>query len=170
MRITLRSEHVMSRRSALALLGASVAVPFAACKGAGSSQAIVPAGASGGALHYMSLHDVARRIAARELSPVDLTQHMLDRIAKLDPTLKSYATVMHDLALADAHAAEQEIQAGMYRGPLHGVPIAVKDLSSCSTRSRGAIPTIRRHSMRRPRGRTCGRCQSAHLECPVRDL
>lgn len=121
-------EPLMSRRNALALLGASVVVPFAACKGAGSSQTTVIGRASGEGLHYMSLHDVARRIAAREISPVDLAHHMLDRIAKLDPTLKSYATVMHDQALADAHAAEQAIQAGNYRGPLHGVPVAVKDL------------------------------------------
>ncbi len=128
MRVTLESEPSMSRRSALALLGASIVVPFAACKGAGSSQATVVGSASGEALHYMSLRNVARRIAAREISPVDLTRRMLDRIAKLDPTLKSYATVMHDQALADAHAAAQAIQAGNYRGPLHGVPIAVKDL------------------------------------------
>ena len=128
MRVTLGSEPSMSRRSALALLGASIVVPFAACKAAGSSQATVGGSAGGEALHYMSLRNVARRIAARELSPVELTQRMLDRIAKLDPTLKSYATVMHDQALADAHAAAQAIQAGNYRGPLHGVPIAVKDL------------------------------------------
>ena len=53
---------------------------------------------------------------------------MLDRIAKVDPLLKSYATVMGEQALATARAAEREIRAGRYRGPLHGVPIAVKDL------------------------------------------
>ena len=62
------------------------------------------------------------------LSPVDLTQAMLERIAKVDPRLKSYATVMHEQALADARAAHQEIEAGRYRGPLHGVPIGIKDL------------------------------------------
>ena|ERR1700679_516380 len=53
---------------------------------------------------------------------------MLDRIAKVDPRFKSYATVMSEHALADARAALQKIQAGRYRGPLHGVPIAIKDL------------------------------------------
>jgi amidase len=53
---------------------------------------------------------------------------MLDRIAKVNPRLKSYATVMSEHALADASAALQEIQAGRYRGPLHGVPITIKDL------------------------------------------
>ena len=77
---------------------------------------------------YLSLREAARRIAAREVSPVDLTRRMLARIAKLDPVLKSYATVMGDQAMADARAAAAEIAAGRYRGPLHGVPIAVKDL------------------------------------------
>ena len=79
-------------------------------------------------LYYMSLRDVARRIQSRDLSPVDLTRLMLDRITSVDPRLKSYATVMADQALADARAALQEIEAGRYRGPLHGVPIGIKDL------------------------------------------
>ncbi len=84
---------------------------------------------SGGqALHYMSLQDVGRRIASREISPVMLTRYMLDRIGKVDPILKSYATLMTDQALADAHASEREIQGGNYRGPLHGVPVGIKDL------------------------------------------
>lgn len=53
---------------------------------------------------------------------------MLDRIAAVDPKLKSYATVMPEQAQVAAKRAEEEIQRGMYRGPLHGVPIAVKDL------------------------------------------
>ena len=59
---------------------------------------------------------------------MELTQAILDRIGSLDGDLKSYATVMADSALASARAAEQEIAAGNYRGGLHGVPIAVKDL------------------------------------------
>jgi len=65
---------------------------------------------------------------AHELSPVGLTRQMLERIAAVDPRLKSYATVMRDQAMADATAAAKEIASGHYRGPLHGVPIAVKDL------------------------------------------
>jgi amidase len=53
---------------------------------------------------------------------------MLARIARVDPVLKSYATLMADQAIADARAAEKEIQSGQYRGPLHGMPIGVKDL------------------------------------------
>ena len=77
---------------------------------------------------YLSLHETARRIAAREVSPVDLTREMLARIAAVDPVLKSYATVMADGAMADAQIAAREIAAGRYRGPLHGVPIGIKDL------------------------------------------
>ncbi len=81
-----------------------------------------------GTLHFASLTDVAALIQSERISPVELTQIMLDRIAVVDRRLKSYATVMIDHALAAADAAEQEIQAGSHRGPLHGVPIAVKDL------------------------------------------
>jgi len=77
---------------------------------------------------YLSLRAVARRIAAREVSPIDLTRRMLARIATVDPVLKSYATVMGDRAIADAEKAASEIAAGRYRGPLHGVPIGIKDL------------------------------------------
>jgi amidase len=113
-------DNAMSRRQALTLLGASALVPSHSMNAA--------TGPSSEALHYIGLQEAARRIASRELSPVRLTQHMLDRIAQVDPVLKSYATVMGEQALADARAAEKEIQSGSYRGGLHGVPIAVKDL------------------------------------------
>jgi amidase len=86
------------------------------------------AAAGGEALHYLSLEAVARRIQSRAISPVDLTQIMLARIARIDPLLKAYATVMPEAAMADARAAARDIAAGHYRGPLHGVPVAVKDL------------------------------------------
>src|SRR3569623_825009 len=81
---------------------------------------------------YLSLRAVAGHIASRDISPVELTRRMLTRIATVDPILKSYATVMTDQALRDASAAATEIRAGKYRGPLHGVPIGIKDL--CFTR------------------------------------
>lgn len=85
---------------------------------------------------YMGLVEAGRAIAARKLSSVELTTAMLERIAALDPTLHAYATVTADHALEQAKAADGEIAAGRSRGPLHGVPIAVKDL--CYTKG---IPT-----------------------------
>lgn len=75
-----------------------------------------------------TLNEVAGLIKKKEVSPVELTQAMLDRITALDGKLYSYLTVTSDLALQQARTAEQEILKGTYRGPLHGMPIAVKDL------------------------------------------
>jgi len=87
-------------------------------------------------LHYLELMELAARIKAREVSPVEVTQALIDRIATLDGALGSYALVTADAAMAQAKSAEAEIAASRYRGPLHGVPIAVKDL--CWTRG---VPT-----------------------------
>jgi amidase len=89
-----------------------------------------------GDLHYLSLDEVARRLKARKLSSVEATQAMLARIGKVDPKLKSYATLTPERALADAARLDAETAAGTSRGPLHGVPIAVKDL--CNT---AGVPT-----------------------------
>lgn len=121
-------DHLMSRRSALALLGAGALVPLQACSAPLSSPPSAAGAGTSEALHYLGLQEIGRLIASRDVSPVELTQHMLDRISKVDATLKSYATVMAEPALAAARSAEQEILTGKYRGPLHGVPIAVKDL------------------------------------------
>ncbi len=79
-------------------------------------------------LHYLELTDVGQRIRRKELSPVEVTQAQLDRIASVDGDLKSYVMVLADDALAEARRAEAEIGRGEIRGPLHGVPVAVKDL------------------------------------------
>lgn len=79
-------------------------------------------------LHYLDLLEVGRRIQARELSPVEVTEAQLARIDALDGALHSYATVTPERALRQARAAEDEIMRGDIRGPLHGVPIALKDL------------------------------------------
>jgi len=79
-------------------------------------------------LCLLSLEDVAGRIRAREISPVDVTRAVLERIERLNPRLNAYMTVTPDTALEHAHVAEREIAAGGYRGPLHGIPIAHKDL------------------------------------------
>jgi len=91
---------------------------------------------SGSDLHYLELVELARRIRAKEVSPVEATRAQLARIEALDGRLRSYALVLAEQALADARQAEAEIARGAVRGPLHGVPIAVKDL--CWTKG---IPT-----------------------------
>jgi aspartyl-tRNA(Asn)/glutamyl-tRNA(Gln) amidotransferase subunit A len=75
-----------------------------------------------------TITEAAAHIADRSISPLELTQAYLDRIQRLNPLLNAYITVTADRALADARAAEAEIARGAYRGPLHGIPIAVKDL------------------------------------------
>ena len=83
-------------------------------------------------LHFKTIVEMASLIESKALSPVEVTESALERINQQDPQYKSYATVMADQARASARAAEQAIAAGNYLGPLHGVPIAVKDL--CFTR------------------------------------
>jgi len=80
------------------------------------------------ALHYLDLTELSRRLHAREISPVEATTVELTRIERLDGQLKSFAHMMAESALVQARAAEAEITRGEIRGPLHGVPIAVKDL------------------------------------------
>jgi len=76
----------------------------------------------------LSLAAAAAGIASRELSPVELTQAALDRIQALDPRLNAFITVSGESALAAARAAEGAIAAGYHLGPLHGIPLALKDL------------------------------------------
>ena len=71
---------------------------------------------------------ISARIADRSVSPVALTEMMLNRISSIDPKLRSYVTVLRDDALKSATVAEKEIAGGNYRGPLHGIPIAIKDI------------------------------------------
>ena len=79
-------------------------------------------------LHFKTITEVAGLVRSRQLSPVELTQALLGRIEELDSDLKSYATVMSKHAVTSAQKAEKEIGSGGYKGPLHGIPIAVKDL------------------------------------------
>src|SRR5438093_3672472 len=79
-------------------------------------------------LHFHTITELAALIKSQQLSPVAVTRALLERIAQLDGRYKSYAIVMPGQALEAARVAEQDICAGTYRGPLHGVPVAVKDL------------------------------------------
>ena len=78
-------------------------------------------------LPFLSATELGSLIQSREVSPVEATEAYLERIPRIDGKLNSYITVTPDRALADAKKAEQEIVSGKYRGPMHGVPIAVKD-------------------------------------------
>jgi Asp-tRNA(Asn)/Glu-tRNA(Gln) amidotransferase A subunit family amidase len=84
--------------------------------------------ASDTALHDLTLAEAAALVRARKLSPVEYTQALLDRTEALDPQLNSYITRTPDAALEAARAAEAEIARGGWRGPLHGIPFAVKDI------------------------------------------
>jgi len=123
--------RVVTRRDALALLGgAAVSGMLSACGTAPVAPPPAPPTSPSRkeALHYAGLLDVARMIEARELSPVELTEKMLERINAVDGRTQAYVTLTAHRALAAARQAEAELDAGVYRGPLHGVPVAVKDL------------------------------------------
>jgi amidase len=79
-------------------------------------------------VHYLSLTEVSGKLRCGELKPTALSELILARIAHHDEWLKSYTTVLTDRAMAKARQAEAELDRGFWRGPLHGVPIAVKDL------------------------------------------
>jgi aspartyl-tRNA(Asn)/glutamyl-tRNA(Gln) amidotransferase subunit A len=81
-------------------------------------------------LFHLSVTELAKRIESKALSPVDLTQMYLSRSEKYGPHLNAYARLTPEIAMEQAQAAEKEIRRGHYRGPLHGIPYAAKDLLS----------------------------------------
>src|SRR6266478_3114351 len=87
-------------------------------------------------LCFLTLGELSARLRRREVTSAAATRAVLDRIHQLNPTLRAYLTILDDSALSQAVAADKEIAAGKWRGPLHGVPVAVKDL--CWTKG---VPT-----------------------------
>jgi aspartyl-tRNA(Asn)/glutamyl-tRNA(Gln) amidotransferase subunit A len=79
-------------------------------------------------LYELSMTEVSEKIRTKEVSPVEVTQSALARLEDVEPTLTAFVTTTPELALEQAKIAEHEIRDGKYRGPLHGVPLAVKDL------------------------------------------
>jgi amidase len=79
-------------------------------------------------LHYLSLLEIAERIRRQDVTAETVTRHLLERIETHERRLHSIAHLLADSALDQARRADQEIRSGLYRGPLHGVPIGVKDL------------------------------------------
>jgi aspartyl-tRNA(Asn)/glutamyl-tRNA(Gln) amidotransferase subunit A len=79
-------------------------------------------------LNFLDLAEASRLVQTRTVSPVELTRACLDRIERLDPILKAFITVTAESALQEARQAESEISKGNWKGPLHGIPLALKDL------------------------------------------
>ena len=79
---------------------------------------------------YESIGELAKKIESKQISPVELTESYLARSERLGPKLNAYARLTPELALNQARAAERDIHRGHYRGPLHGIPYAAKDLLS----------------------------------------
>ena len=78
-------------------------------------------------IEQATISDISSHLRRKKLSPVELTSVLLAKTRKLNPVLNAYVTITEERALADAKAAEQEIQQGRYRGALHGVPFSIKD-------------------------------------------
>ena len=79
------------------------------------------------ALLDLTISELAPRIASREVSPVEVTEAALARADRLQPKLNSFITLLHERALSRARELESELASGKYRGPLHGIPIGIKD-------------------------------------------
>ena len=88
-------------------------------------------------LHFLTIAEAAQLIRSRKLSPVEYTDALLARVSALEPQLNAFITVTAELAREQAHRAEAEIMSGRYRGPLHGVPCALKDIYN----TRGILTT-----------------------------
>jgi aspartyl-tRNA(Asn)/glutamyl-tRNA(Gln) amidotransferase subunit A len=93
----------------------------------------------------LTISQLAPLLRRRKLSPVELTRWILTRIERLQPHLNAYITITSDLALRQARQAEKEIAKGQYRGPLHGIPISLKDLfHTRGVRTTGGSRILRR--------------------------
>jgi aspartyl-tRNA(Asn)/glutamyl-tRNA(Gln) amidotransferase subunit A len=97
-------------------------------KGAGHADIGPQHNAQGSSLTKLSLSEASQLLRSKKVSPVELAQECLSNIDRLNPKLNAFITVTPDSALAQAHKAEDEIQRGRWSGPLHGIPIALKDL------------------------------------------
>jgi len=86
---------------------------------------------------FISIRELSKRVRTRQVSPVELTETFLYRLENLGPKYNAVVTVTKERAMEQARRAEKEIEAGRYRGPLHGIPYGVKDLLATS----GGIPT-----------------------------
>ena len=79
---------------------------------------------------FASATEILKSIRSKKISPVEITRLYLDRIERLNPQLNSYLTIASDQAIKTAKSAEQAVMQGDKLGPLHGIPISIKDLES----------------------------------------
>jgi aspartyl-tRNA(Asn)/glutamyl-tRNA(Gln) amidotransferase subunit A len=97
-------------------------------------------------LHFLTIAEASAMIRARQLSPVELTQAFITRIKHLDGRLNSHLLLLEEAALADATRAEAEIIAGDWKGPLHGIPIGLKDIyNTAGVRTTGHSALFKDH-------------------------
>src|SRR5229473_5041854 len=120
----------MSRRSFVktTLAGAAGALIPRRASSSGRAGAGGRGAGYGASLSALSLYEASQLVHSKKVSPVELTQECLARFEKLNPKLNAFITVTADSALAEARGAEAEIQRGHWKGPLHGIPLALKDL------------------------------------------
>ena len=112
-------------------------------------------------IHFKQLADVAQGIKTRQLSPVEITDALLARIEALNPTYHAYSHVMNDRARTQAVKAEREISQGDYKGPLHGVPIAIKDLLDIAGEATTCGSTIKQSAVASRNAGVVDRLQNA---------
>src|SRR5689334_8902727 len=119
-------ERNFSRRSFIktALTGTAASLAWTATNAEASQSPGTPTDE----LTSMSIREAAELVRRKKVSPVELTRACLRRVEQFNPALNAFITVTSEAALAQARTAEAEIQKGMWRGPLHGIPLSLKDL------------------------------------------
>ena len=121
-----RNQSHLSRRKALGLLGLgtlAIQLPMA-CNGWQSNKEALEKEL----VYYKTISEISKMIKSGEITSTELCQLMLNRIAMVDKKLNSYLIIFNEEALAAAAKLDKELAYGKYRGPLHGIPVAVKDL------------------------------------------
>ena len=111
-------------------------------------------------LKFASISELASLIKSQDISPVEIAQNTLDRISALDGNINAFLAVFDETVIRDAQVAESEIVRGMYRGPLHGVPVGLKDLIDVAGKVTTAGSTILAKNMAK---------NDAKVTCLLRD-
>src|SRR5271156_1244571 len=133
----------ISRREFASLCGGALAVGGLAATWPRTARAAETA-SSEDQLTSLTLVEASARIHSKAVTPTQLTKAVLARIAVYDPKINAYITVMSEQALEQAAKLDEEQKAGKFRGPLHGIPIALKDnIDTAGTRTTAARPMFR---------------------------